>query len=394
VRRREPSGIYLPSTTAGETFHAFVPRELPPGPRLELSPGLQDTYEKANRALGRLDGVSKLLPDTGLFIYMYVRKEAVLSSQIEGTQSSLSDLLLFELDEVPGVPLDDVVEVSNYVAALTHGLQRIRQDDFPLSSRLIRELHSVLMRAGRRSDKQPGEFRTSQNWLGGTRPGNARFVPPPHTYVPELVSNLENFVHDKYGRTPALIKAGIAHVQFETIHPFLDGNGRLGRLLITLLLCAEGVLEEPLLYLSLYFKEHRDEYYSLLQRVREESAWEEWIEFFLQGVRHTAQQSFTTAQALVAMFNRDRGRVEGLGRAAGSTLQVHAYLQRQVFLRVSEAVKHLPLSVPTIQKSVSALEELGLVREITGKERNRIWVYEEYLKVLNDGGIVEGNPRK
>ncbi|MEX2540746.1 MAG: Fic family protein [Trueperaceae bacterium] len=386
MRVRELSGIYLPSTTAGETFRAFVPRDLPPEPRVELSDDLYDVYEKANRALGRLDGISLLLPDTGLFIYMYLRKEAVLSSQIEGTQSSLSDLLLFELDEVPGVPIDDVVEVSNYVAALNHGLQRIRRDGFPLSSRLIKELHSVLMRSGRGSEKQPGEFRTSQNWLGGGRPGNARFVPPPHTYVPDLVSNLEHFLHDTYGRTPSLIKAALAHVQFETIHPFLDGNGRLGRLLITLLLYTEGVLEEPTLYLSLYFKEHRDQYYQLLQKVREESAWEEWLEFFLQGVRETAQQAFTTAQVLVAMFTHNRGRIQDLGRAAGSTLQVHTYLQRQVFLSVSEAEKQLPLSVPTILKSISALEELGMVREVTGKERNRVWVYEEYLRILSNGG--------
>ncbi len=315
---------------------------------------------------------------------MYVRKEAVLSSQIEGTESSLSDLLLFELDEMPGVPIDDVVEVSNYVAALDYGLHRLRADDFPLSGRLLREIHGVLMRKGRGSDKQPGAFRTSQNWLGGSRPGNARYVPPPHTLVPELMADLEHFVHDEPARTPTLVKAGLAHAQFETIHPFLDGNGRLGRLLVTLLLCAEDVLLEPTLYLSLYLKANRDEYYARLQAVREESAWEPWIEFFLRGVLETAQQAFSNTQKLMGIFQRDRGRIEGLGRTAGSALQVHAYLQRHVFLSVPDAARALPLSAPTIQKSVDALERLGIVHETTGKERNRVWVYGEYLATLSE----------
>ena len=384
MRTAEPSGIYLPTSTAGETVRAFVPNPLPPEPPIRLAGAVQDLYEKANRAVGRLDGISSLLPDTRLFIYMYVRKEAVLSSQIEGTQSSLSDLLLFELDEMPGVPIDDVVEVSNYVAALNHGLQRLRKDEFPLSSRLLREIHGVLMRKGRGSDKQPGQFRTSQNWLGGTRPGNARYVPPPHTRLAELMSNLEHFLHDEPTRTPTLLKAGLAHAQFETIHPFLDGNGRLGRLLVTLLLCAEDVLLEPTLYLSLYFKANRDEYYTRLQAVREESAWEPWIEFFLRGVFETAQQAFTNAQKLTAIFQRDRQRLEGLGRTAGNALQVHTYLQHHVFLSVPDAAKALPMSAPTIQKSVDAMEQVGIVREITGKERNRIWVYGDYLETLSE----------
>ncbi len=384
MRTAEPSGTYLPTSTAGETVRAFVPNDLPPEPPVRVSGNVQDLYEKANRALGRLDGISSLLPDTRLFIYMYVRKEAVLSSQIEGTRSSLSDLLLFELDEMPRVPIDDVVEVSNYVAALNHGLARLRKDEFPLSSRLLREIHGVLMRKGRGSDKQPGHFRTSQNWLGGTRPGNARYVPPPHTSLPELMSNLEHFLHDEPTRTPTLLKAGLAHAQFETIHPFLDGNGRLGRLLVTLLLCAEDVLLEPTLYLSLYFKANRDEYYARLQAVRDESAWEPWIEFFLRGVYETAQQAFANAQKLTALFQRDRQRLEGLGRTAGNVLQVHAYLQQHVFLSVPDAANTLPLSAPTVQKSVDAMEHLGIVREITGKERNRVWVYGDYLDTLSE----------
>ncbi len=388
MRERKPSGIYLPGATVGEEYRAFIPDELPPAPPIDFAGEIQDLYEKANRALGRLDGISVLLPDTELFIYMYVRKEAVLSSQIEGTQSSLSDLLLFELDEIPGVPLDDVIEVSSYVAALHHGLERLREDQFPLSSRLLREIHGVMMASGRGSEKNPGEFRLSQNWIGGSRPGLARYVPPPHTHVPELMSNLERFLHDRIGRTPALMKAGIAHVQFESIHPFLDGNGRLGRLLITLLLCAERVLEEPTLYLSLYFKENRDEYYALLQSVREESAWESWMAFFLRGVQQTAQQAFETARALVALFERDRQRIQALGRNAGSVLQVHEYLRRRVFLRVPDAAKTLPVSSPTIHKAIESLERIGMVSEITGKQRNQTWVYREYLDTLNWEGAA------
>ena len=272
-------GYYMPSTTTPEPVLAFVPRPLPPMPPLQLDGNMYDLIELANRALGRLDGLTTLLPEPSLFLYFYVRKEALLSSQIEGTQSSLSDLLLYEIEEVPGVPLDDVQEVSRYVAALNHGLARLK-NGFPLSLRLIREIHKVLLSGGRGSEREPGEFRRSQNWIGGTRPGNALFVPPPPIEVMPCLGDLENFLHDRPERTPVLIKAALSHVQFERIHPFLDGNGRLGRLLITILLCAEGALSEPLLYLSLYFKTHRQVYYDLLQQVRFEGDWEEWLRFF------------------------------------------------------------------------------------------------------------------
>lgn len=385
TRRGEASGIYVPVGTVGEVAHAFVPTGLPPKPPVELVGRVQELHEQATLALGRLDGISTLLPDTSLFIYMYVRKEAVLSSQIEGTQSSLSDLLLFEMDEMPGVPLDDVAEVSSYVAALHHGLKRLREDAFPLSSRLIREIHAVLMQTGRGSDKRPGEFRRSQNWIGGTRPGNAHFVPPPHTYVHELIADLERYLHAPSHDAPTLIKAGIAHAQFETIHPFLDGNGRLGRLLITLLLCSENVLEEPMLYLSLYFKAHRDAYYTHLDRVRTEGAWEDWLGFFFEGVRDAAQQAVATARRLLSLIQRDRERIEGIGRRRGSALQLHEYLQRHVFVRAPEATSTLPLSGPTVRSAISALEEIELLREITGKGRNRVWVYREYLDILSEG---------
>jgi Fic family protein len=267
--------------------------------------------EEANQALGRLDGLASILPDPSLFIYFNVRKEAVLSSQIEGTQSSLSDLLLFESEEVPGVPIEDVQEVSNYVAAMNHGLRRL-QEGFPLSLRLIREIHKVLLARGRGSDKHPGEFRTSQNWIGGTRPGNAAFVPPPPERVTECMGALETFLHRESPDLPLLIKAAMAHVQFETIHPFLDGNGRLGRLLITFLLHIAGAIREPILYLSLYFKTHRQQYYELLNSVRTTGDWETWLEFFLNGVKETSAQAAQSAHAILTLLEQDRGRITGL----------------------------------------------------------------------------------
>ena len=252
-------GHYVTTSTVGEKVQAFVPTPLPPLPPIDWAPELRDKFDNALIGLGRLDSASTLIPDTSLFLYMYVRKEAVLSSMIEGTQSSISDLMLFELDQVPGVPLDDVREVSNYVAALNHGLSRLAEG-FPLSLRLLKEIHGILLLKGRGSRQNPGEFRGSQNWIGGTRPGNAICVPPPPEKVLECMGELERFLHDQPEHTPVLLKAALAHVQFETIHPFLDGNGRLGRLLITLILCEQKALREPMLYLSLYFKTHRQYY--------------------------------------------------------------------------------------------------------------------------------------
>lgn len=282
--RRGIQGALLAVRTPQESFRVFVPRPLPPEPAIVVDTDMQDLIERANRALGRLDGITMLIPDIWLFLYYYVRKEAVLSSQIEGTQSTLSDLLLFESKEVPGVPLNDVQEVSNYVAAMYHGLKRLKEG-FPLSLRLLREIHEKLLAKGRGSSKGPGEFRTTQNWVGGTRPGNAEFVPPPPSEVVASMGALELFLHDKPSRTPLLMKAAVAHVQFESIHPFQDGNGRLGRLLISLLMCSQGALSEPLLYLSLYFKRNRRQYFDLLQDVRMEGEWERWLAFFLQSHR-------------------------------------------------------------------------------------------------------------
>jgi len=389
--KRGDTGIYQVTSVGGETVRAFLPNPLPPTPALVFDGRLQKALETAVLAVGRLDGVSTLLPDKSLFLYSYVRKEAVLSSQIEGTQSSLSDLLLFELNEVPGVPLDDVVEVSNYVAALDHGLARLREG-FPLSNRLIREIHGVLLSRGRGSGKDPGEFRRTQNWIGGTRPGNAAFVPPPHTAVPGCMTALEKFLNGDDDGLPVLVRAGLSHVQFETIHPFLDGSGRVGRLLITLLLCHTGVLRDPLLYLSLYLKERRQEYYRLLDLIRREGDWEEWLSFMLEGIRMTAEGAVDTAQRLATVFRDDRTRIETKGRRAGSALRVHEALKARPILSMTEICRMTGLSFPAASSAMELLVDLTLTRELTGKRRNRLFVYDQYLGILNEGTALPQSP--
>lgn len=381
--KRDLTGHYAPSTAGGETVRAFVPAPLPPVPALDLTGDRQQRLEQATLAVGRLDSVSALLPDPQLFLYAYVRREAVLSSQIEGTQSSLNDLLLFELDEAPGVPFDDVQEVSNYVAALEHGMARLREG-FPLCNRLLREMHVQLMAKGRGGDKLPGEFRRSQNWIGGTRPGNAHFVPPPPQEVEGCMAALEAFLHADDDGLPTLLRAALAHVQFETIHPFLDGNGRLGRLLIALLLHHGRLLKEPLLYLSLFFKQHRAEYYDRLDRVRSRGDWEAWVDFFLEGVEQTANGAVTTAQRLVALFQADLQRVQ----AAGSSSAVR--LLTALHQRPLSSLKHLAaasgLSFPTTSKAMLVLANVGIAQELTGQRRNRVFAYSAYLAILNEGG--------
>jgi Fic family protein len=375
-------GSFVTRKTTSEAFKAFVPPALPPVPPLDMN-RLYKPLDEAMKALGSIDALAKLLPDIGLFLYMYVRKEALLSSQIEGTQSSLSDLLLFESDETPNVPVDDVEEVSNYIAALNYGLKRMKAD-FPLSNRLVREMHALLLRGGRGSNKAPGEFRRSQNWLGGTRPGNAKFVPPPPEMVSELMGGLEKFIHDGK-KLPILIKAALAHVQFETIHPFLDGNGRLGRLLITLMLCDDGVLSQPILYLSLYLKEHRQIYYDLLSDVRVKGDWESWCEFFLDGVTAIAKQATTDAKRIVSLLERDRARIKKIGRASKSALKIHDYLLKTPYLSLTKTAKGLKISIPTTTSTVQKLVEIGLLKELTGQARNRLFAYTDYLAILSTG---------
>ena len=382
--RRGVTGRYRLTAAGGEQVRAFVPAPLPPNPPIVLDGAIQRVMERALLSLGRLDAVSQLLPDRRLFLYTYVRKEAVLSSQIEGTQSSLSDLLLFELAEAPGAPDEDVVQVSKYVAAMEYGLRRLR-DGFPLSNRLIREIHGVLMQDGRGSAGDPGHFRRSQNWIGGTRPGNATFVPPPASELADAMGALEKFLHNDTMNLPVLLRAGLEHVQFETIHPFLDGNGRVGRLLITLHLCQAGMLQEPLLYLSLYLKKHRRIYYDLLTSVRRTGDWESWLLFFLEGVQETADEAVTTAQHLSTMFDRDREQVLSNGRRAGSALRVLEVLKARPVTSIQLAAARSGLSFPAVGSALTLLTELGVTCELTGRRRNRVFAYTKYLALLNKG---------
>jgi Fic family protein len=376
-------GTYVSNSVAGETVRAFIPPPLPPVPEVDLT-GLHRLIERANQGLGRLNGMTRLLPDIRFLLYLYVRKEALVSSQIEGTQSSFADLLLFENDEAPRVPVEDVEEVSNYVAAMQHGLRRLR-GGFPLSLRLIREIHAILLRGGRGCGKMPGEFRRTQNWIGGTRPGNASFVPPPPERLLESLDSFERFLHDERHQLPVLVEAGLVHVQFESIHPFLDGNGRLGRLLITLFLCSKGVITEPLLYPSLYMKTHRNRYYELLQRIRTEGAWEEWLQFFLEGIGSAAQDAADTAERTLRLFVQDKEKIQKLGRAAASALRLHEFLQTSPYIRIGTAAKGLHLTVPTITKSLNHLSHLGIVKEISGKHRDRLFAYSRYVSIVSEG---------
>ncbi|MEA3105938.1 MAG: hypothetical protein QOI88_543 [Gammaproteobacteria bacterium] len=376
---KRSAGRYVTSIAGSEEVRAFVPAPLPPVPALELIGGVRNSLDQGLLALGRLDGAAGTLPDAHLLLYTYVRKEAVLSSQIEGTQSTLDDLLAHELGEAPGVPIGDVAEVSSYVEAMTHGLERLR-GGFPLSNRLLREMHEILLATGRGAQKTPGDFRRSQNWIGGTRPGNAAFVPPPPQDVQHCMGEFEKFLHSD---TPALVKAALAHLQFETIHPFLDGNGRIGRLLITLLLCHEGVLREPLLYSSLYFKQNRQRYYDELDGARASGDFERWLDFFATAIRVSAEQATTTGLRISAVFRDDRNRVREMGRQAPTILLVQEALQAKPLATIATLTQSTGFTTPTVTQALGALQKLGIVRETTGRARGRIFAYVRYLDALN-----------
>ncbi len=379
---RSPTGSYVTVAAAGESVHAFVPAPLPPEPPIVWTPALRHRFDAALVALGRLDAVTDLLPNASLVLYSFIRKEAVLSSMIEGTQSSLADLMLYEIDVEPGVPIADAREVSRYVDALEHGVKRLR-GGFPLTLRLIREVHKVLLGSGRGSRLTPGDFRRTQVWLGGTRPGNAVFVPPPANEIANTLGPLESFLND--AATPPLVRAALAHVQFETIHPFLDGNGRVGRLLIALQLANDGLLRHPLLYLSLHFKEHRRTYYELLNRVREKGDWEAWLEFFAEAVETSAASAAGAARRLLALAMADAARIESLGRAAASALAVHRALQRQPIATAASLGKATKLTPATVNKTLAHLEALKIVVELTTRKRGRIFSYRRYNAILNEG---------
>lgn len=368
--KRSVTGRHDVTVVGGERVEAFIPDPLPPDPEIVFDRKLVEKLSRASAALGRLDSLS-LIPDLNLFLYQYVRREAVLSSQIEGTQSTLDDLLTFEDGDTPGVPIDDAADVSNYVAALEHGFKRLFNDDFPLSLRLIKELHEKLLSSGRGSGKMPGEFKRSQNWLGGDRPGNAIFVPtPPHETL-KAMGELEMFIQDTTQDFPPLVVAALAHVQFETIHPFLDGNGRLGRMLIPLILCERGVLREPSLYLSLFFKANRTTYYEKLQNVRTSGDWEAWLDFFLEGVAVTASNAVDTARRMNEVYQKDREKLLSAGKATSGIMRTHECLFGRISANAARVAEITELSAPTINTALKTLEEFGIVKETTGKQRGK-----------------------
>lgn len=385
---RKKTGRTEVVSVQNERVEAYIPYPLPPEPDVDMSGELQKLFDQAHVSLGKLDAINEIVPNTELFLYMYVRKEAVLSSQIEGTQSSLSDLLTHEVGEAVPVPQDDVAEVGNYIAALNHGLERMQKDDFPLSLRLLKEMHAILLRSGRGQNLAPGEYRRTQNWVGGTRPGNAVFIPPPHTHLMDLMSDLEKFLHDE--ATPSLLKAALAHLQFETIHPHLDGNGRLGRLMITLNLCAEGLLKQPSLYLSLYFKTYRQQYYDMLDVVRRKGDWEAWLSFFAEAVVKTANQAVATAKELQKLLAKDDAIIAGLGKAKKTAMALHYELMAQPISTPSSLVEATGKTHATVSNSLRLLEEKGIVKEVSGRKRNRIYAYSEYIRIIDTGLDVPG----
>ena len=384
--KRERAGRYVLQPTG---YRAFIPKDLPPDPPITMDPEVWSSLSNADRALGRLDGSTDILPNPDLFVFMYVRKEAVLSSQIEGTQASLMDVLEFEAEALePGRP-KDVEEVVNYVAAMNHGLARLK--DLPVSLRLIREIHRKLLAGVRGSERNPGEFRGSQNWIGppGCTLQTAHFVPPPAHEMTAALSNLEKFLHNKTPM-PLLIKVGLAHAQFETIHPFLDGNGRVGRLLITFLLCGKGVLKRPLLYLSHFFKQHRGEYYEQLQAIRDEGDWEGWLKFFFRGVYEVSQEATETARRIVSLRESHRNLVmEKLGSGSGNALTLLESLFWRPIISVKHAAEATGLAYANANKLIGRLEELGLLQEMTGRKRNRRFSYGPYLALFADSSPEE-----
>ncbi|MDB9322418.1 Fic family protein [Nodularia spumigena CS-586/05] len=386
TKRSERAGRWVQQGSGETSYEAFIPAPLPPVPAIKVDSVLQRRLEAAGLALGRLDGIGRILPGPEELLYSYIRKEAVLSSQIEGTQSSIADLLLHENQALPGVVLEDVQEVSNYIGALSYGIDRL--STLPLSLRLIRESHELLVRGTRGDQKDPGEFRRSQNWIGGSKPSDAMFVPPPPHELLDVLGAFEKFLHS--GEYPVLLKVGLAHAQFETIHPFLDGNGRLGRMLIALMLVSEGVLERPWLYVSLHFKKHRDKYYRLLQEVRTQGNWEQWLVFFLEGVTTIANQATEKIRALMALFERDRKVVEQSRKgsiyqsvAVQSNLTVYDYLKKRIAIRIPETAEACATTKPTVKRAIEDLQQLGIVTEATGKTRNKVYIYNEYLDILN-----------
>lgn len=377
------AGTYVQQLTG---YSAFQPVDLPPDPPIKWDDELYNLLSKADRALGRLDGSIQTLPDPDLFVFMYVRKEAVLSSQIEGTQSSLNDVLEAEAAIQDSTRPSDVREVLNYVDAMNHGLERLQT--LPLSVRLIKEIHERLLRNVRGNQANPGEIRTSQNWIGpaGSHLREATFVPPPPQTVVDHLSNLERFLQQE-DHIPPLVKIGLAHSQFETIHPFLDGNGRVGRLLITFFLCHETILIRPVLYISHYFKRYRQRYYELLQSVRDEGDWEGWLKFFLEGVASVSLEATETARAIVSLRERHRNIIiENFGRAAGNGLRVLERLYKTPYISIPQVRDMLEITYPPASELVQRFVDADILNEITGRERNKFYQYTSYIHLFSDPG--------
>ena len=384
MKRGMPGRLERNSLTS-EAYYNFIPTSLPPVPEINLGE-IAEALEIAGRAIGALNATVTPAINPDLVIYSYVRKEALVSAQIEGTQSTLDDLLSHEMQgecALVTTPDNDGEEASTYTTALKYGLMRVA-GGFPLSLRLIREMHAFLLSQSRGLDKSPGDFRRSQNWIGGSRPGNARFVPPPPNRLPELLGDLERFIHAD-DHLPLLVKAALIHVQFETIHPFLDGNGRMGRLLITLFLCVTNCLESPLLYLSLFFKENRDLYYEKLAAVRVTGDWEDWVRFFLEGVTVTAKDARETMLAIQRLFSEDQAKVLTLKRAAPSALVVYEEFQKQPILDVACLCRRTGKTKPTVIGSIRHLMDLGVVECGSEKKWGRRYAYENYIALLRPG---------
>lgn len=383
--KRGIQGKLIKCSITSESYDTFIPNDLPPKPEIDTT-AVSSLLEKANQAIGALNGVISTVPDSAIINYMYVRKEALLSSQIEGTQSTLDDLLKYEAKQTQGLPVEDASEVSSYVAALNYGIKRINEG-FPLALRLIKEIHAILLKNSRGKTKSPGEFRSSQNWIGGTRPGNARFVPCPPDKLLDILSRLEKFINEE-DNIPSLIKAALIHVQFETIHPFLDGNGRLGRLLITFFLCVKGLLKSPFLYLSLFFKKNRILYYEHLNNVRYQGDWESWIQFFLEGVIETSDDARKTIILIQKLFADDEQKLKTLGKAQKSAKIVFEQFEQKPILTVAEIEGRIKLSRPTIISSVNRLIELGILTNTSEKKWGQTYAYTGYIDLLSP----ESNP--
>jgi Fic family protein len=371
-------------------YQAFIPHPLPPDPPLSVDPEMMQWLSKADIALGRLDGMSEILPNPDFFVAMYVNKEGVLSSQIEGTQASLIDVLAFEAEAAEPENPQDIEEVVNYVAALRFGLQRLAT--LPLSLRLMREIHEKLMQGVRGSEKQPGEFRRTQNWIGGlgSTIETAQFVPPPAHEMQTALSDLERFLHAE-ARLPILIKIGLIHAQFETIHPFLDGNGRMGRLLITFILCAEKVLRQPLLYLSYYFKLNKADYYRLLQHVRDTGEWEPWLRFFLRGVFEVAQEATENARKILQLRERDQALIASrFARSSGTGMSLLGYLFQRPIITVKGVAEFTGQTFANANQLVLKFREAGILKEMGKQERNRRFMYFDYLKIIAGEDLPDG----